>query len=317
MYDDVPFFLNEFLNYMYTIKGKSKNTIQVYYYDIRIFLKYLKQHFNLISKQIEFDKIEIKDLEISIIKKVSLSDLYDYMGFISNTRSNSSYSRARKVASLRSFYKYICEKRKYIDYNPTKELESPKINKTLPKYLDLDESKNLLNNIDGEFSIRDYAIITLFLNCGLRLSELVNINLDNFKNNSLNIVGKGGKERFIPLNESCISAIEDYLKVRPANSSKALFISKRKKRISKNTVQYLTKKHITNAGLDNTKYSTHKLRHTAATLMYNHGSVDIRSLQEILGHESISTTEIYTHLDKNKLLKALKDNPLNNFKQSK
>lgn len=242
------------------------------------------------------------------------------MSFVSNNRSNSSYARARKVASLKSFFKYLTNKAKLIDKNPALELESPKIVKRLPRYLNIDESKQLLSSVDGQYSARDYAILTLFLNCGLRLSELVGINLNNIKNNTLTVIGKGDKERMIPLNAACIQAIDNYKKVRPVEGVKdknALFLSERKQRISKSTVQYIVKKYITSAGLDPKRYSTHKLRHTAATLMYRYGQVDIRSLQELLGHESISTTEIYTHLDEQQLRNAVDSNPLSNFDPNK
>ena len=203
-----------------------------------------------------------------------------------------------------------------LDYNPASELDSPKILKRLPKYLNIDESKRLLNSIDGKHRERDYAIITLFLNCGLRLSELVNININNIKNDTLTVIGKGNKERTIYLNNACINAINNYLKVRPVNGVKdknALFLSERKQRISNKTVQSIVKKYIMLAGLDPERYSTHKLRHTAATLMYRYGNVDIRALQRILGHESISTTEIYTHVDDSQLRNAVFSNPLANI----
>jgi site-specific recombinase XerD len=243
------------------------------------------------------------------------------MSFVSNSRDNTSQARARKVASLKSFFNYLTTKAKLLEVNPTNELESPKILKRLPRYLNIEESRDLLstvNEANSEFSARDFAIITLFLNCGIRLSELVGINLSNIKNESLTVVGKGDKERTIPLNAACQNAIESYLKVRPSNGVKdrnALFISKRKQRISKESVQKIVKKYIKEAGLDPQRYSTHKLRHTAATLMYKHGKVDIRALQELLGHQSIATTEIYTHLDQQQLRDAVSKNPLADFKK--
>ena len=301
---NIPSFLKDYLNYMQTIKGKSTNTVLVYFYDLRVFLRFLKLHKNTIPKSAEFEKIDISDIDISLIKTVTLSDLYAYMSFVSNQRSNSAYARARKVASLKSFFNYLTHKAKLIDKNPASELESPKIVKRLPRYLNIDESKQLLTSVEGEHSARDYAILTLFLNCGIRLSELVGINLNSIRNNTLTVIGKGDKERIIPLNSACIAAIDAYRKVRPVDGvkdKKALFLSERKQRISKATVQHLVKKYIVSAGLDPRKYSTHKLRHTAATLMYKYGHVDIRALQELLGHESISTTEIYTHLDTQQL----------------
>ncbi len=311
--------LQDFLSYMLTIKGKSQNTVQVYFYDLRVFFRFMKLHRNITDKKTEFENISITDIDIAFIRSITLSDLYAFLAFVSNNRDNSSYARARKVASLKSFFKYLTLKAKLLDINPAAELESPKILKRLPRYLNVEESKQLLNSIDGQFSERDYAIITIFLNCGLRLSELVGINLNNIKGTSLNVIGKGDKERSVPLNQACIKALEAYMKVRPVNGVKdrnALFISERKQRISKESVQKIVKKYIKAAGLDPDRYSTHKLRHTAATLMYKYGHVDIRSLQELLGHESISTTQIYTHLDSNQLKTAVESNPLADFKKN-
>jgi integrase/recombinase XerD len=313
---DMPLVLKDFLNYLQTIKGKSVNTIQVYFYDLRVFFRFLKIHKNLVDKKTGFNDIDISDVDIELIKTVTLSDLYAFMSYVSNIRDNSSYARARKVSSLKSFFNYLTNKAKLLETNPASELESPKIFKRLPRYLNIEESKQLLSSVDGEYSERDYAILTLFLNCGIRLSELVGINLSSIKNDTLTVIGKGNKERIIPLNKACLDAIEEYKKVRPTSGIKdknALFISRRKQRISKVTVQHIVKKYIKQSGLDPQRYSTHKLRHTAATLMYKHGHVDIRALQEILGHESIATTEIYTHLDKQQIRDALDSNPLSGF----
>ncbi|PYG87525.1 site-specific recombinase XerD [Ruminiclostridium sufflavum DSM 19573] len=316
---EMPLVLRDFLNYLQTIKGKSVNTVQVYFYDLRVFFRFLKLHRRLADKQIEFDEINITDVDTELLKTVTLSDLYSFMSFVSNNRDNTSNARARKVASLRAFFNYLANKAKLIDYNPASELESPKIIKRLPRYLNVEESKELLDSVttvNSEYSERDYAIITIFLNCGIRLSELVGINLNNIKNDSLTVIGKGDKERSIPLNNACLKAINDYMKVRPVNSVKdknALFLSKRLQRISKESVQKIVKKYIKEAGLDPQRYSTHKLRHTAATLMYKYGKVDIRALQELLGHQSIATTEIYTHLEQEQLRDAVNKNPLSQF----
>lgn len=313
---EMPPLLSDFLSYMQTIRGKSINTVQVYFYDLRVFLRFMKLHRNLVDKKMKFSDIEISDIDVPFIQSITLSDLYAFMAYVSNDRDNSSYARARKVASLKSFFKYLTYKAKLLDSNPAAELESPKILKRLPRYLNIEESKQLLNSVEGQFSERDYAIITLFLNCGLRLSELVGINLNNIKGTVLSVIGKGNKERSIPLNNACIKALEDYMKVRPKNAVKdrnALFLSERRQRISKESVQKIVKKYIKAAGLDPERYSTHKLRHTAATLMYKYGNVDIRSLQELLGHESISTTQIYTHLDSKQLRNAVNSNPLAEF----
>ncbi|HHW00387.1 MAG TPA: tyrosine recombinase XerC [Clostridiaceae bacterium] len=314
-YHELPYILTDFLSYMETIKGKSKNTVKEYFYDIRLFLRFIKVHKGY-TDEADFEKINISDITIDHIKSLTLSDLYAFMSFLSSERNNSPSARARKVASLKSFFNYLSNKAKVLEYNPARELESPKLLKRLPKYLNIEESKKLLNSVSGNNKERDYAILTLFLNCGLRLSELVNININKIKNDTLTVVGKGGKERTIYLNNACINAIEEYLKVRPVDGVKdknALFLSERKQRISNKTVQYIVKKYIKTSGLDPERYSTHKLRHTAATLMYKYGKVDIRALQEILGHESVSTTEIYTHVDSQQLRKAVDSNPLSNF----
>ncbi len=314
--NEIPQVIRDFLSYMETIKGKSKNTTKEYYYDLRLFFRFMKLSKNLVNET-EFDEIDISDITLEHVKSVTLSDLYSFMSFISRERDNTAPSRARKVASLKSFFNYLTNKAKLLDYSPASELESPKIVKRLPKYLNIDESKKLLNSIEGKHRERDYAIITLFLNCGLRLSELVNINLNKIKNDTLTVIGKGSKERTIYLNNACLAAIEAYKEVRSIEGVKdknALFLSERKQRISNKTVQYIVKKYITSSGLDPERYSAHKLRHTAATLMYKHGNVDIRALQEILGHESIATTEIYTHVDSQQLKNAVQSNPLADIK---
>lgn len=302
----LPYYAEEFLIYMESIRGKSEQTVKEYRYDLISFFAYFAKHMKV-------DNLE--DLDQNFIKGVTLADLYKYINFLSKEKRLKPNSRARKVASLRSFFKYLYGKAHVIDSNPALDLESPKLTKKLPVYLQLDESKALLSSVDGENEVRDYCILTLFLNCGMRLSELCGINISSIKDNTIIVRGKGDKERTIYLNDACEKAIADYLKVRPKlpdthADADALFLSERKQRISKRTVQYAVKKYLYAAGIDPTKYSTHKLRHTAATLMYQYGDVDIRSLQEILGHESISTTEIYTHVNSGKLAEAVRSNPL-------
>ena len=309
---ELPDIAIEFLNYMETIRGKSKNTIIAYSYDLVLFLKYIKMKRGYIASDMKIDDIPVRDVDSYMLSNISLADLYSFLSFAANQRDNKNYARARKVACIRSFFKYLY-KMKIINDNPSLELESPKITSRHPVYLTLEESKRLLSSIDGENKERDYAIITLFLNCGLRLSELINIDINKISGDTLTVIGKGDKERTVYLNNACIEAINDYLKVRPANQVKdknALFLSERKRRISKRSVQYLVKKYINASDLDTDKYSPHKLRHTAATLMYKYGKVDIRSLQQILGHENISTTQIYTHLDDEILRNAVNANPL-------
>ncbi len=308
-YNELPSVARDFLAYMETIRNKSKNTISEYYYDLRIYFTYILKNVYQSNKPI--NTLTPKQLE-----DVSLSDLYSFMTYLSRERKASPRTRARKVATLKSFYKYMQTKAKVISKNSVSELDSPKIIKDLPKYLDLEESKHLLQVISGKNRERDYAIITLFLNCGLRISELINIDIDRIKNDTVTIVGKGNKERTIYLNKASLYSIKNYLLVRPVDGvkdPKALFISGRKQRISRKTVHIIVKNNLEKAGLDTNKYSAHKLRHTAATLMYRYGQVDIRTLQKILGHESISTTEIYTHVDNMQLREATNKNPLANI----
>ena len=252
-----------------------------------------------------------------------MEDIHAYLFYLKNNFNSKSATRARKVASIRVFFNYLCNKSGMIDKNPAQNLETPKQDKRIPKYLSLDDSKKLLEaatNIDDRNKERDFAIITLFLNCGMRLSELVGINFKdiNFNDCKLSVIGKGNKERTIYLNKACMNAINNYIAIRPrdgvkSNSRDALFLSERKERISNRTVQYIVKQELQRAGLDTNKYSVHKLRHTAATLMYQYGNVDIRALQELLGHESISTTEIYTHVDNSQVRNAVESNPLANL----
>lgn len=317
----LPKVLIEFLNYLETIKGKSINTINAYKIDLSLMFKYLKIYKGYtIPDNIEFDEIPINDLDESFIRNIILTDLYAFLSFTEKQRNNGTYARARKVATIKSFFKYLHGKIKVIDSNPAAELESPKINKRHPIHLTLDESLTLLSSLDINNCnyFRDYCILTLFLNCGMRLSELCSIKIDKIKEDTLTIVGKGDKERTVYLNDACMDSINNYLYKRndikaSEEGKKFLFLSSRGNPINKRTVELLVKKHIKNAGLTNEKYTPHKLRHTAATLMYKHGNVDIRSLQSILGHESISTTQIYTHIDDEILREAAKSNPLGNI----
>lgn len=321
LYHDAPDYLQDFITYMEAIRGKSKNTVKEYFFNIRSFLRFMKINRGFATFD-DMDTLSISDIDINFIRSITLHDLYEYLAYTSRERLNNANSRARKVAALRSFFKYLTAKAKVLDVNPANELDSPKIPKSLPKYLSLDESKQLLEHIDGTNKIRDYAIITLFLNCGLRLSELAGINIRDVKGDTLTVIGKGNKERTIYLNQACLDAINQYMKTARPNSGikapdqNALFISRNKKRISVKTIQHIVKMHLKAAGLDDSKYSVHKLRHTAATLMYKYGHVDVRILQEILGHTNLSTTQIYTHLDDEQLRNAASNNPLAHFEAS-
>lgn len=316
----IPEPLLSFLKYSQGIQGKSENTVNEYFYDIRTFYRFLKIHYKLVQPTIEFNEIDIMDFDISCIRKITLEDIYEFIFFLSRDKQNHSATIARKTASLRSYFKYLHTKVKLIDINPITELDNVKLKKQLPKYFSVEDSISLLNAVDGKYSERDYCILTLFLNCGMRLSELVNINISDVRGDIITIIGKGNKERTVYLNDACIAALENYLTVRKsmpvdALNKNALFLSARGKRISRRTVQHLVEKYVKKIGLDSHKYTTHKLRHTAATLMYQSG-VDIRALQEILGHEQLSTTEIYTHVDNQQLRTAVSKNPLNNINKS-
>lgn len=319
--EENPSYLNDFLDYMITIQNKSPNTVKEYNYDLATFLKYIKIHFRLTDEK-DLQKVKYNDISIETIKKIKLEDLHSFLGYLTKNYNSKATTRSRKVSSLRVFFNYLTQKN-LIEINPTQNLETPKIGKRLPKYLSLDDSRKLLNvasNEDNRNNERDYAITTLFLNCGMRLAELCGINLTdiNFDECQMNVIGKGNKERTIYLNKACVHAINEYLSVRPkdnltADGKNALFLSERRQRISRRTVQDIIYKELKQAGLDTSKYSVHKLRHTAATLMYQYGNVDIRALQELLGHESISTTEIYTHVSNNQVRNAVESNPLANI----
>lgn len=325
-HEENPNYLNSFLDYTITILNKSPNTVKEYNYDLAMFLKFIKIHFNM-TKEEDFSNIIIKDITLDTIKKIKLDDIHAFLSYLTNNYHSKATTRARKVSSIRVFFNYLAAKANLIEINPAQNLETPKLDRRLPKYLSLEDSQKLLDvtaSDDNRNSVRDYAIITLFLNCGMRLAELVGININDidFSENKMTVIGKGNKERTVYLNNACINAIKNYLDVRPKdgiktdklNSRKALFLSERRERISRRTVQYIVDRELTKAGLDTRKYSTHKLRHTAATLMYQYGNVDIRALQEVLGHESISTTEIYTHVASEQARNAIENNPLANIK---
>ncbi len=316
-----PSYVVEFLNYYSVVKNRSDLTVREYANDLLTFLRFLKIIRGLVSKETPYEEINVNDITLDTIAGVSLNDAYMFMVYCKDSRGNNERTRARKSTTLRNFYKYLTVQKRLIDDNPLQELDSPKIKKTLPKYLTLDESLMLLNSVDGKFKERDYCIITLFLNCGLRLSELCSLNLTDIRsNNTLTVTGKGNKERTIYLNDACIDAINAYLPYRPVDGvkdKKALFISRQKSRINPRSVQIIIDNALKKAGLGDRKLSTHKLRHTAATLMYQHGNVDVLAIKEILGHESLSTTQIYTHIVDEQLKKASQANPLSQVKAPK
>jgi integrase/recombinase XerD len=315
--DNLPQSAQNFLLYLGTIRGKSSNTIDGYKSDLTIFFRFILLYKQKVPGNTPFETIDIRDVDCSFIDSIQLSDLYAFLLFVEKYRNNGTYARARKVATLKSYYNYLYSKEKVISHNPALELESPKIQKRQPVHLTVEQSICLLESLDRNKKnyTRDYCILTLFLNCGLRLSELCSIQLSRINGDILTIIGKGNKERTVYLNDACLIALEEYLKLRLEIETEPqykdiLFLSTHRKPIQHRSVEVLVKKYIIQAGItDAQKYTPHKLRHTAATIMYQNG-VDIRKLQTILGHESISTTEIYTHIDDNALREAVKSNPL-------
>lgn len=317
-FNQLPQSLRSFLTYLEVVRNKSSLTVIEYASDIRTFLRFLKRSKNLTGKNTPFEEIDISDIDEKLLSEVTLNDGYEFLLYCKTERNNDSTARARKVTSIKSFFKYLSTRANIIKENPFIELEAPKLKKALPKYLSLEQSRMLLNcvyNDSNPNKERDFCILTLFLNCGLRLAELVGLNLQNIHDdNSITVTGKGDKERKIYLNSACIAAINNYLKVRPVDGVKdrnALFISRNKQRISRRTVQSIVENALSKSGLNDLGFSTHKLRHTAATLMYQYGDVDVLLLKEILGHENLSTTQIYTHVVDEQLRDAVMHNPLN------
>ena len=317
---EAPPILRDFLVYHETIQGHSRRTVDEYYLDLRNFFRYLKQSKQLVSKDVPLDDISIADVDLDLARNITLTDIYSYMNYLSRDRGLNNTSRARKVATIRSFYKYLTNKAKLLEVNPVQDLDSPRLKKSLPKYLNLEESLELLDSVDGKNSSRDYCILALFLNCGLRISELVGLNKTDVRGDQLRVLGKGNKERMLYLNDACQRALENWLTERDSLTlvdQNALFVTlQNRRRISTAAVHKLVKKHLAAAGLDSSQYSSHKLRHTAATLMLQNG-VDVRTLQEVLGHDHLNTTQIYTHVDNEDLRTAARANPLSRVRQKK
>ena len=305
--------------------GRSELTVKEYSYDIVCFCRFYKQDKMKVPADMEFEQIDVSDVDVKMLNKVTTDDILAFIIWLSRTRKQTNCSRARHIASLKSFFKYLHSKKRLIDSNPAYDIETPKIGKRNPKYLTLEQSQKLLATAYAspkESNARDYCMLTLFLNCGMRLSELRGINTNDIHGTTLTVIGKGNKERTIYLNDACLEALDDWmnkratLKIKP-EAEKALFVSKRGTRISDDMIQITIKRLLEEAGIDTRIYSVHKLRHTAATLMYKYGKVDIRNLQMILGHQSVSTTQIYTHVDDEALQRAIESNPLANFDPDK
>ena len=326
-FDDCPIILREFLSYHQTIKGQSAKTISEYHLDLRMFLRFMKLIKNEMPYDTDLESIPIKDIDLNFIRSISVTDVFDFLSYLANDRpvnedsasashGITSASRARKLSAIKSFYKYLTVRTKQLSVNPVQDMEYPKLRKSLPRYLTLEESKALLKSVDGPNKTRDFAILMIFLNCGIRRSELVGLNLSDVSEDRIRVVGKGNKERVVYMGSACRKAIDEYLVERNQivlSDNRALFGSRDKNRISVTAVHRLVKKHILQAGLDPEKFSAHKLRHTAATLMLQNG-VDVKTVQEVLGHENLNTTQIYTHIENTELKIASEANPISKLK---
>ena len=322
-YHDCPQILREFLIYHENIKGQSQLTISEYYLDLRMFLRFVKLMRSDMPIQTNLDEIDIKNVDLRFIERIDTSDVFDFLSYLANDRAVNPESsapeygispaaRARKLSAIKSFYKYLTVRTKQLQENPVVDLEYPKLRKSLPKYLTLEQSAALLKAVSGKNEKRDYAILMLFLNCGIRRSELVGLNLTDVYEDRIRVVGKGNKERFVYFGSACRKAIDAYLVERNQvvlSDNRALFGSRNGNRISVEAVHRLVKKALLQAGLDSTQFSAHKLRHTAATMMLS-GGVDVKTVQEVLGHENLNTTQIYTHIENTELKIAAEANPL-------
>ncbi len=327
--DEFPPLIQRFANYKDVVQGCSQKTVTEYLFDLRTFCRYLLASRNgLPTSGDEFEAIDIRGLDTQFFEGVTTSEIYDFLSYIKNDRGNDDRARARKLSAIKQFYKYCTVRQMLFENNPAANIESPKLKKSLPKHLSVEECVDLLEAVTNDpmskTKERDYAILTIFLNCGVRLSELAGISLTDLDNElrSMRVIGKGSKERIVYLNEACRSAINAYLPIRMQTPAKekgesALFLSSQGKRISVKTVQWMVKKYLGEAGLEYKNYSTHKLRHTAATLMYQSGDVDIRVLKDILGHEQLNTTQIYTHVSNEHMEEAMTKNPLAGIKAGK
>ena len=322
-YHDCPQILREFLIYHETIKGQSPLTISEYYLDLRMFLRFIKLMRNDMPINTDLETINIKDVDLNFIRGIDTSEIFDFLSYLANDRAInpekpapdygiSASARARKLSAIKSFYKYLTVRTKQLTENPVADLEYPKLRKSLPKYLTMEQSAALLQAVSGPNEKRDYAILMLFLNCGIRRSELVGLNLTDVYEDRIRVVGKGNKERFVYFGSACRKAIDAYIPIRNKQvltDNKALFGSRDNNRISVTAVHRLVKKALMQAGLDSTQFSAHKLRHTAATMMLS-GGVDVKTVQEVLGHENLNTTQIYTHIENTELKIAAEANPL-------
>ena len=329
-YADCPQILRDFLIYHETIKGQSPKTISEYYLDLRMFLRFVRLMRNDMPITTCLDDIPIKDIDVPFLRDIQTSDVFDFLSYLANDRAInpdslapdygiSPSARARKLSAIKSFYKYLTVRTKLLQENPVADIEYPKLRKSLPKYLTMEQSAALLKSVEGQNQVRDYAILMIFLNCGIRRSELVGLNISDIYEDRLRVVGKGNKERFVYFGTPCRKAIDAYLEQRKKlilTDNRALFGSRNGNRISTTAVHRLVEKALKQAGLDATQFSAHKLRHTAATMMLS-GGVDVKTVQEVLGHENLNTTQIYTHIESTELKIAAEANPLSKLDFSK
>ncbi|MGN0468589.1 MAG: tyrosine recombinase XerC [Acutalibacteraceae bacterium] len=318
----LPQRVNEYITYLSAIKDDSALTVEGYVRDLRLFFEYISKEKGFLQsngqeKDDNNNKIDLSFIDDKILSQITLNDVHAFLAYCNTERNNSSVTRARKASAIRGFFNYISDKMGYIPSNPVSQLQVAPLKKKLPKYLTLEQSKELLRSVDGKFKERDFCILTLFLNCGLRLAEMVSLNLSDFDlyEKTLRVTGKGNKQRMLYLNKACVDAISDYLKVRPVDGLKgddrnALFISRLNKRMGRQAVQLMVYGYLKKIGLDGNHYSVHKLRHTAATLMYQYGDADVLVIKDMLGHENLATTEIYTHVENKQLREAVRNNPL-------
>ena len=329
-YSDCPQILRDFLTYHETIKGQSPKTISEYYLDLRMFLRFIKLMRNDMPIHTNLEDIPIKDVDLNFLRQITTSDIFDFLSYLANDRNPtpdspspnygiSTASRARKLSAIKSLYKYLTVRTKQLQENPVADLEYPKLRKSLPKYLTMAQTAALLQAVSGQNSKRDYAILMLFVNCGIRRSELVGLNISDVYEDRIRVVGKGNKERIVYFGTACHKAIEAYMTERKQmvlTDNRALFGSRNGNRISVSAVHRLVEKALLKAGLDATQFSAHKLRHTAATMMLS-GGVDVKTVQEVLGHENLNTTQIYTHIESTELKLAAEANPLSKLDFSK
>ena len=338
-YDNAPQLLKDYIVYLQLVKNRSELTVLNYYTDLRTFLRFYKIKLGRASFDDDFTKIDIRDISESEIKKVDLMLVQEFLIFTKTEKDNDHKARYRKAVALRQFFKFLTNNKGLFEVNPMTNLELPSPKPALPKYLTLEQALEMLTHIDTPDQKRDYCIVVFLLNCGMRLSELVGINMSDIRCTHdadgneiylLKVLGKGSKERIVYLNNACVNAYMDYIdptvtdeETRNKNGNRcmtvktdALFLSRRGTRISNRRVQQIVEQCFKSCGLDNMGLSVHKLRHTAATLMYQNG-VDVRVLKDVLGHENLNTTQIYTHVSNAQMQSAMQNNPLINVKNYK